>query len=378
MFYLFRLFPIKKKVVATCFKGQKYGDNPQFLLEELHKIDHKIDIVWLKDPGQTYDVPDWIRVSFYNLRVKTIYELSTAKVWIDTHRLRTQIRKRKGQVFIETWHGGLGIKRIEGDVEEFRNLKWLMDEVLHTNRLANVFISQSDHLTNIYRRAFGYTGPVYKSGYPKNDILFTDKREVFLKIRSNFELPKDIKLFMYAPSFRDYFYQGINTDVYDVDFVRVKTALERRFGGQWGVIVRWHPLFAQQLNEKMGDLPVINATSYPDMQELILSVDAMLSDYSSCLFDGALREIPCFTYAKDFDKYKEERGVYFEMDELPFPYAKNNDELISNILNYNHDDYIEKWKQFTIRTGLHETGHATEDIANKIIDILNGKKVVWE
>ena len=122
---------------------------------------------------------------------------------------------------------------------------------------------------------------------------------------------------------------------------------------------------------------VIDATSYPEMQDLILASDVFLSDYSSGIFDAALREIPCFTYATDFDEYKKDRGVYYEMDELPFPYAKNNEELINHILNYDHDAYINKWKQFAKRTGLFETGHAADDISNKIIDIMNGKKIDW-
>jgi CDP-glycerol glycerophosphotransferase len=111
---------------------------------------------------------------------------------------------------------------------------------------------------------------------------------------------------------------------------------------------------------------VIDATRYPDMQELILASDAFFSDYSSCIFDAALCDIPCFTYANDFAAYKGDRGVYYEMEELPFPYAKSNDELVENILNFNYELYKKKWEAFKIRTGLLETGHAAKDIANAI------------
>lgn len=72
-----------------------------------------------------------------------------------------------------------------------------------------------------------------------------------------------------------------------------------------------------------------------------------------------LREISCFTFAKDFAEYKSIQGTYFEMEELPFPYARNNDELKNNIQSYDHNDYLKKWEQFSERTGLNETGHAT-------------------
>ena len=122
----------------------------------------------------------------------------------------------------------------------------------------------------------------------------------------------------------------------------------------------------------------MDVTDYNNMQELLCAADIVISDYSSCIFDAALREIPCFTYAKDFEKYKGTQGTYFEMEELPFPCARNNEELIDNIQNYNHKDYIRRWNEFKEKTGLVETGHATKLIAAKIKDIFEGKFVKWE
>jgi len=121
----------------------------------------------------------------------------------------------------------------------------------------------------------------------------------------------------------------------------------------------------------------LDATRYQDMQELILAVDAMVSDYSSCLFDAALTRIPCFTFATDVDNYKADRGLYYEMEELPFPYATNNDELEQNILSFDEKEYLRRWDAFCVRMGLNETGHAAADIANKIMDFINGKPIEW-
>lgn len=376
-FYLFRFFPLRNKVVASSFKGQKYGDNPQYILEKLHDINNKIDIVWLKELGHNYSVPSWMRVASWNLRLSSIYEIATAKVIIDTHRFQKEIRKRHGQLFIETWHGGLGIKKVETDSPYFQNSIIVKNEIKSTNRLADVFISQSDHLTKIYRNTFGYKGPIWKCGYPKNDIFFTENKKIRDKVRQDFGL-KDEHILLYAPSFRDSFYERMDTSVYSVDFDRLKLALSKRFDGEWRIIVRWHPLFASQIMENIS-IPshVIDATSYPDMQELLLSVDALLSDYSSCLFDAALREIPCFIYATDYDSYKESRGVYYELDELPFPYATNKKGLSEVIMRFDDIQYKNNLKKFFLQTGVVETGHASEDIARKINGYINGEKIGW-
>lgn len=377
-FYVFRLFPLQNKVIASTFKGMKYGDNPQFIFEQLRLLDDKIDFVWLKREGYTYDVPSWIRVVSWNMTYKLIYELATAKVIIDTHRFRKFVRKRKGQVFMETWHGGVPIKKLETDVPKFCVNKTVVDEIETTNRVADVYISQSDLLSSIYRRAFKYEGPIWKCGYPRNDVLFSDNSEISKKICQTYNI-QDKHIVLYAPSFRDYFYKEIDVSVYSVDFAKLKETLAKRFGGEWVIMTRWHPLFASKIAQEVN-LPsyVIDATTYPDIQDLLMTVNVVVSDYSSCMFDAALRNIPCFIYATDVEQYRSDRGMYFEMEELPFTYASNNEELTQNILNYNEQDYQLSLKRFFDRIGLVETGHAGKDIAKRIKEHMDGKHIDWK
>lgn len=374
MFFVCRLFPIQNKIIATTMRGRKYGDNPKYILEELKKLLPGADFAWLATEGYEVDTPSWIRKIPYRISPKTVYEISTARVVIDTHRFRSSIRKRKGQLFIETWHGGLGIKKIEGDIQRVLDTPWEMEEIRNTVKLADVFISNSDHLSEIYRRAFGYKGPIWKVGYPKNDIMLQDNQVSAVNVRKDLSISGNTRIVLYAPTYRDSFAWGNNQDfsVYDIDFKRIKTAIQERFGGEWVVLVKWHPTMVPYIERNNIHYDnVMDVTSYNDMQGLLCAVDIVISDYSSCIFDAVLREIPCFTFAKDFEQYKGTQGTYFEMEELPFPYAKNNDELIENIRTYDHDDYLIRWNKFKERTGLVETGHAAKDIASKISAMLN-------
>lgn len=375
-FYIFRLFPIKHKVVATTMRGRKYADNPRYIIEELHRICPNLDVVWMKDTSYNYELPPWIRtISYYHNILKKTYELTTAKVWINSHRIESYYRKRKGQVFIETWHGGLGIKKIEGDVERVANSSWQKDEINKTTDLADVFISNSEHLSNIYRKAFGYKGTIFKCGYPKNDIFFCINNIIINKVRKDLNIYKE-KILLYAPTYRAFGEQDFS--LFDIDYITLRNTLNKTFGGDWIIIVKWHPIMTHFRN--LAHLPkgVIDVTEYNDIQNLLCAADIVISDYSSCIFDAALRGIPCFTYAKDFDSYKKEQGTYYEMEELPFPYAKNNEELIDNILHYNYEEYLKRWEEFKKKTGLVETGHAAKVIAAKIKDIFDGKYIKWE
>ena len=117
IFYLPRVFPIKKnKVIATAFGGIRYCDNPKSMLEALLELVPDADIVWIKGRGAEYELPEWIRtVHLWSKR--WINQYATGPIWINNCLTPDFFRKRKDQLYIETWHGGLGIKKVFGDAE---------------------------------------------------------------------------------------------------------------------------------------------------------------------------------------------------------------------------------------------------------------------
>lgn len=381
IFYLLCVFPIKKnKVVVSINDGKRYDDNQKFMMDELHKLCPEVDFVLVKNPDYHFELPDWIRPVKWHSWC-WIYEYTTAKIWMDNCIAFDYFAKRRGQMYVETWHGGLGIKTVAMDGIGETKKGFNYRRFLKGPDRADVFISNSDHISLIYRRAFGYNGPIWKCGYPKNDMLVNGNPELGKKARKELGVPEGNKVLLYAPTWRLRFTenQHIDMNVYDIDMLRLKQTLTEKFGGEWTMLLRFHPILSLYAKGYLETHPeVMDATDYPDMQSLLMATDVIISDYSSCIFDAALRRIPCFTYANDFEQYKyEERGVYYEMEELPFPYAKNNDELEQNIRTYNHEDFLKKWDAFAVRMGLNETGHAAKDIAQKMADFIHGKKVTW-
>ena len=112
LFYLLRVFPIKKNKVIVCVSaGQRYDDNQKFIMEELHKLIPNLDIVWVKDPKYEYELPTWMRPVKWR-SWQWLYEYATAKIWTNNCCEPDYFVKRKGQLYVETWHGGLGIKKV--------------------------------------------------------------------------------------------------------------------------------------------------------------------------------------------------------------------------------------------------------------------------
>ena len=347
------------------FNGRGYGDNPKCIAEELRRKNAKI--VWgvLK---HYEDIPSDIRqVKYQSLR--WVYEMCTSKIWINNCRFPSYVRKRKGQFYIQTWHGSIGAKMVEGDA----NMpKEYIRKAKRDSKNADLFLSGSKFVSKLYRKAFWYDGKILESGTPRLDAMIANyqngkyiselKKKVFDKVG----IKGNPKIIMYAPTFRE----G-NDECYDIDYRRLLSVIKQKYGGEWVVFLRFHPNIADKMKDVVTPRGVIDVTGYPDLYELLPISDIVISDYSSTGFEAAMIKKPVFLYASDYDEYRrKERGLYFDLEDLPFPFARNNDELMKNIKSYS-DIKVKKisaelWKIF----GILETGKSAEETANMIMEVM--------
>lgn len=360
----FSILPVKRnRIVITSFFGNDYGDNGKYIAEALLKIWPKADILWEIRPELMEDnhLPDAITpVAFRSL--KAARALATAQVWIDNSRKTTAIHHRKGQLYIQTWHGAPGIKKCEGDSAAALD----KDYVRYAKRdaaMTDIMVSNSQFTTDLYRRAFWYHGRILRCGSPRNDILCRDTSAIARKIRGLYGLPEDCRVLLYAPTFRsDY-----SLDMYDLDTDRVLDAFEKRFGGNWILFLRLHPNLYKAHARLQGDDPRrVNVTAYPDMQELLAASDALITDYSSSNIDYLLTGRPSFVYARDIQRYSQDRGYYFQFSELPFPVAADMDGLVRNVLDFDEKRFEKDRQAFFEMTQMDEKGTASETVAKYI------------
>lgn len=362
--FLGKLCPVKKnKVIFQNFYGRGYGDNPKYIADALIASDRRVDLVWVVANDRPEDLPASFRtVRFQSLRY--IYEMSTARVWVDNCR-KQYCMKKPNQYYMQTWHGGLGMKKIENMVPD----KLGEDYVRMAKRDASqvdVMLSSSDTLTSDYRNFFWYPeGEIIQKGLPRNDRLLNYTEEDVKRIKEALDVKDDCKLLLYAPTFRD----DHNLSVYDIDYPRLKKALETRFGGTWKILLRLHPTVFTLSNDIEYDPDVlINASYYPDMQELYMIADMLITDYSSVIFDFLLIERPSLLYASDVAKYRVERDYYFDFNDLPFALCETNDQLESAVLHFDEQAYAERISSFKDRHGICETGRASEYAAEWILN----------
>lgn len=357
------------KIVFDNYMGKGYGCNSKYVTEELLKRTQDLDIVWtVKDPaGQREFFPKQVRLVEYGSR-EAMYEYATAGVWAGNyqlvHYLNKGLLKKPNQTYIQMWHGSFGIKKIENNCKNLtRDTNWTI-LAQRNSRYTDYWISNSSFETNIYRQAFWDVDKVLEYGHPRNDIFFHKRGEKARAAVEDYIGQKDCRLLLYLPTFRD----DHSEPEEPIDFKQLKWNLEKRFGGYWKILLRLHPRVAGNAKEikTYGD-DSICVTDYPDIQELLAAADAVITDYSSAVFDFLLTGRPAFLYAPDYARYQEMRGLYYPLEATPFPLASDNRQLSYNILGFDTDLYIEKTKAFLQQKGSVEEGNAAERVADLIL-----------
>lgn len=390
-FYMCRIFPIKKnKIVFCCIEGTTgYSCNPKYIAEELiHRNKQEADgkkrfkLVWLiNDMSKSF--PKEIQV-VHNSLWNRAYQLSTAGFWIDNSRKQLEARKRKGQIYIQTWHAKLGFKPTCLDRgASFSKIAYLVSK--HDSDLVDYWLSNSDWYDKTLPTGSLYNGKTLRTGSPRCDILVKAKNNLEFKnavkrqicgkqkISVKDQDVEDIHFLMYAPTFRGGSQEtnrSIEVGDHFPDYKMVKDALEKRFGGTWYILLRLHPqLVARHMQSGCKNEYIVDVSREDDMYEILAGCDAFMTDYSSAAFDAAVMEIPIFLYCDDYDTYEQERGKLLwdlNSDTLPFILTTNNLEFQKKVEKFDSASYNTSLKKMVIDTNMQEDGKAARNVVEHI------------
>ena len=350
-----------RKVVFSSFQGQSYSDNPRYISEKLHEMCPEAEIVWLFREGRLdrVHVPDYVKTGLLVSR-EGLIEQATARFWVDNFaRSASLYLNDEKQYYINTWHGDRGFKRVADDNEKGRRGVRRLEE-----RCA-MMIAGSEFGRGTYRTALRFRGEVLMDGCPRNDILIQGDPGKAAEVRAALGLDPALRLLIYAPTYRDDRENARQDAVLDVS--RALDHLEATSGAAWRCLYRAHYKNAG-LNVR-ADARVIDVSGWPEMAELLLIGDMLITDYSSCGADFALRRKPMFLYQPDVDDYlRDSRSFYFDMDESPFLVAHDMDELERLMDATDADAARENGEALDRFFGTTETGHAAEAVCRYILE----------
>ena len=362
-------FPIKKnRVVMWSYHYTQYGCNPKYITEYILKNYNSIyDIYWIMNKKSDKSlIPENVHIirshSFLHF-----YYINTAEFVITNCRSMVFFwKKRKGQKYIMTWHGGICLKKIEKDAANELPEHYIKMSI-YDGKICDLIPACSKFQEELIKKSYYYSGEILCKGAPRNDVFFDSKciSEIKQKIKKRYSISDSDKIVLYAPTFRS----DLSISLFKLDWSSLVPNLSKMLGGDIQVLLRLHPnmLDAGYNSNEIFDSLVIDVTDYPDMQELLCITDLLITDYSSTMFDVCMLQKPCILYAPDHLTY--DRGFYFPLKSLPFPLAEDQKALTHIISEFKENEYFNKVKSFINNNiCIYDEGYASKEIVNWMIE----------
>ncbi len=299
---------------------------------------------------------------------KFVKILATANYIVNNSRLPEYVNKRPEQVFLNTWHGtplkklgremNHGLKDLGNNQTQFL----MSDYLLYPNEYTRRHIMKNFDLDALY------TGKVILSGYPRNTVFF-DSSEIE-QIKRNLGI-EGKKIFVYMPTWRGNTIQTADISKYQAEVEEILTALDRELSDDIVVFVKLHQIIMKKV--KLGTYNRIRTLHpYLETYQFLNIADALITDYSSVFFDFANTQKEIILFMYDYEEYVDGRGMYFDVNELPFVKIYDLDSLIQYMNTKNKFVVSEEYQKFLDHFSSLESAENTK-IVNDIV--FEGKEI---
>ncbi|MCX5586512.1 CDP-glycerol glycerophosphotransferase family protein [Streptomyces erythrochromogenes] len=357
-----RLLPLRPELaVFSAYWHGGYACNPAAIEAKLRELAPRMRTAWICDPAHAATLP----------RETVALRPGSAAYWSALARagyLVTNVNfdralvKRPGQILLQTQHG-TPLKRVGLDLQDRPAATPTADfaGLLRGADQWDYLLSANRHSTLVWEKAVPSSYTTLEYGYPRNDVFHRASRTDVLELRERLGIPAGSTAILYAPTHRDY--RRSRPD--HLDFER----LLRDLGPRFTVLVRTHLTYADADRTWEPHPRLVDVSSHPSVEELCLASDALVTDYSSLMFDYAALDRPIVIHADDWEAYEAARGTYFDLRSCPpGAIARTQDELV-DIFTTGHwqgSRSAQLRSAFRARFCSYDDGHAAERVVRRV------------
>lgn len=337
MSYIMRIWgtflPINKKMILFSALSRKYNDSPRVIYEKLISLPQFSDyiFVWaLEDlstniPGSNVVKVKADSLSYFRLALKAKYWISSVNIERSLH-----FKKRKC-IYLNTWHG-TPLKHIGNDAVGRNDFNFSS---------IDYFCFASTYEKNIMLKAFKTRqDAMIPTGLPRNDILYLTQSEATLQhLKSKLHIPKNKKVILYAPTWRD---SSDNGKTYSIAPPINTNYWKEQLSEEYVILFRTHGYTNKLIGIEFDDI-IIDVSTYPDINDLFFISDILISDYSASIVDYSILERPIICFGYDYEDYKASRGLYIDLNtEMPSGVLKTEQEVIHHIISMDYTEECDK------------------------------------
>lgn len=291
--------------------------------------------------------------------------LHSAEYVVNNNNFPFFYRKNPGQKYVQTWHG-TPLKKIANDIPTSSLSLSYLSLMQRESKYWDYLLAQNDFAAATLPSAFGYGGQVLNLGYPRNDALIRDtsinRRDV---VRESLGIEPGQKAVLYAPTWRDNI-RSFNNRYLLTDYLDYSVAGEV-LGDHYVFLLRGHSNVAASRSATHPG--VIDVTTHPDINDLFLAADVLVTDYSSVMFDFCVTDKPIYFLTPDLENYRDTvRGFYFDFEATaPGPLCRDTLELAEAIASdLSASAYADKYSDFKARFAPRDDGYAASRIIQSV------------
>jgi CDP-glycerol glycerophosphotransferase len=295
--------------------GSTVGDSALAIVQELRRRAMPLALYW-GVTDRSVAVPDGV-VPVVKHSTQWYEKVNTCRYVVNNYGGLWGLRKGPDQRYLQTWHG-TPYKYIGVSESRHRNAPESRMQVIAAEAAEwDAIVSPSPYMTKLIASDLLFEGTVLETGYPRNDVLATATDDDVRALRTALGVPQHAKVMLYAPTFRENQRHGTKAELYDaLDLDRLADLL----GPDWCILLRGHGFNARndQLDRSHGRL--IDVTHHANINDLYITADALVTDYSSVMFDFSVTGKPMAFFTPDLKQYIASRGVYLDLAEtVPGP-----------------------------------------------------------
>ncbi|MFB7057969.1 CDP-glycerol glycerophosphotransferase family protein [Streptomyces vinaceus] len=357
-----RLLPLRPELaVFSAYWHGGYACNPAAIEAKLRELAPRMRTAWICDPQHAATLPAQTAV----LRPgSAAYWTALARATYLTTNVNFEraLVKRPGQVLLQTQHG-TPLKRVGLDLQDRPAATPTTDfaGLLRGADQWDYLLSANRHSTLVWERAVPSSYTTLEYGYPRNDAFHRATSQDVTALRERLGIPPGSTAVLYAPTHRDY----RRSRPEHLDFERVL----RDLGPRFTILARTHLTYADAPAQPVHHPRLIDVSGHPSVEELCLASDALVTDYSSLMFDYAALDRPIVIHADDWEAYEAARGTYFDLRTCPpGAIARTEDELV-DIFTTGHwrgSRSAQLRAAFRSRFCSYDDGHAAERVVRRV------------
>lgn len=345
-----------EKLILFNSLGRKFNDSPRaifnYMINDRRYQDYRF--VWALDEPEKYNIPNSNIVKMDT--IKYFITALKAKYWVSCVNIERGLNfKKKQTIYLNTWHG-TPLKLIGNAAKGRKDFDFSS---------IDIFCYAGEYEREIYKRDFNVLQENFLySGLPRNDELYHISGQKILDYKKKLNIPKDKKVILYAPTWRDSMDNGksysINPPI-DIDY------LQRELEDDYILLLRTHAYTNKVMGIKFNEF-IRDFSSYPEINDLLIVADILISDYSATIFDYSILERPIICFGYDYDQYHNDRGFYIDLErELPNGVIRTQEEVVRKIKTMEYQKECQKTAQFKNKY-LEAGGKATEQCVRQLME----------